>query len=480
VSAAFELTPAIVGVTAYPNPVTANQFTSGYTAISSNHTSHWIANPATATTAWINVGSPGTANTAKVCVYDNTAHLLGVSAAINVTSAGLKSGAINAAITSSFLGYTLVVVTDTGSFSTVSNSGSSAVDAQWLPANFSYTTPPTTLPGGDLSNTGQEFLVYLTAGGAAYNLSCSTTTYTHVAEATSLIQVGATHTYVMPAAAVMFDRLLGISTVDQILNVSKLGFSRSISDAQFLPHGGRVTLDQLSFHDSIGSVQFVYVPGVTIAAAANCSFDFANYAAFRTSVQQLMDGDDISTSTMSVSILDLIIATGERRLYRDVRSSAQDTALTLSVTNNSAPMPIDLIELRSVYLANGVPLIYMPYEQFQERLQLSSASTRKPYYYTFEGDSIIFYPSQADGTVINGRYSKRFCSIVTEGLAGNTYFARFPDLWTYAALLESAPFIGESTRMPVWEQRYQEIVLSVQKYERRRYTQGSKLSMRVS
>jgi hypothetical protein len=171
---------------------------------------------------------------------------------------------------------------------------------------------------------------------------------------------------------------------------------------------------------------------------------------------------------------------GERRLYRDVRSSSQDTALTLTVSGNSAPLPIDLIELRSVYLPTGVPLIYMPYEQLQEKLQIHGTSARKPNYYTFEGDNLIFYPLQGDGTVISGRYYKRFCSIVTEGPLGNAYFARFPDLWLYASLLECAPYIGEATRMPVWEQKYQETVAAVASYERRRFTRGSKLSIRVS
>jgi hypothetical protein len=478
---------ALVGQTTYASPVTANQFATGCPAVSSNTLTHWsggngTATAGTATTAWLNVGAPGTANTAKVCLYDNGGHLIAVSAAINVTTPGLKSGAISATIsTSTGVGYALIVVCDTGSFSTVSNTGSDAsVDAQWLAANFSYASPPTLLPGPDHVTTGQEFIVYLTAGGTAYNLSCSTTTYSTSIQSASLVNVGATHTYVMPASAVMFDRLLGVSTDDQILNVSSLRFSRSISDAQFLPHGGLLSLARVSFNRLVGSAQFIYTQAATTSAAVSCSYNYANYAAFRTAIQQLMDGDDVSTSSLSVQVLDAIIATGERRLYRDVHSSAQDTALSVTVTNNSAPMPSDLIELRSVYLATAVPIIYMPYEQLQEKLQIHGTSSRKANYYTFEGDNIIFYPPQADGTVITGRYYKRFCSIVTEGLAGNTYFARFPDLWIYAALLESAPFIGEATRMPVWQERYQEIVMSIMKFERRRYTQGSKLSIRVS
>ena len=55
--------------------------------------------------------------------------------------------------------------------------------------------------------------------------------------------------------------------------------------------------------------------------------NFSSYADFRTKTQQGIDGDDISQSDLSVQVLDLIIGAGEQRVYRDLRSSTQDTAL---------------------------------------------------------------------------------------------------------------------------------------------------------
>ncbi len=468
----------LVGRNVYTSPASVSPFNASGNACSSGGLNNYTGVPGTATTAWLNVAATGTANTAKVCLYDSGGALVATSAAISVSSPGLKSGAISATITAQT--YTVVVVCDTGSFTgTVQTSSSAFVDKQWTPAHFAYSAPPSTLPAADLNGVGQEFIVYLTSGGNAYNLTATNPAYSHVIEATTLVNLGSTHTYVLPAMAVIYDRLVGVSTDDQILNVSNVSFTRSVIDAQFLPHGGRLSVSGIIVNRLVGAAQFTYQQAgftpVTI-----CSYDYANYAAFRTQVQQLMDGDDVSTSSISTSIMDAIIATGERKLYRDVRSSTQDTALSLTVSGNSAPMPVDLIELRSVYVANGFPATYMPYEQLQAKLQRGTSYATSPYYYSSEGDNIVFYPPQPDGTTISGRYYKRFCSIVTEGLTGNTYFARFPDLWIYAALLESAPFIGESSRFPVWQQRYEEIAATVANFERRRYTRGSKLSVRVS
>lgn len=213
--------------------------------------------------------------------------------------------------------------------------------------------------------------------------------------------------------------------------------------------------------------------------------NFANYAAFRQAVQQIIDGDDISQSSISTSILDLIISTGEQRVYRDVRSSLQDTALSVTATANKAPLPTDCIELKSLFFAGFPPLDFMPYQMIQLKIQLQQApdftSTLlgSSQTYSLEGENIIFWPAVTDGSVCNGRYIKRFPDITTSGLTGNTFFARFPDLWMYAALSESGPYIGERERLPEWKERYATIAMAANEFEKRRARAGSKLQMRI-
>lgn len=202
---------------------------------------------------------------------------------------------------------------------------------------------------------------------------------------------------------------------------------------------------------------------------------FSNYAAFRTAVLQVIDGDDISQSSISAGVLDLIIGAGEQRLYRDVRSSTQDTSLSLTVAaDGTAPLPTDCIELKSVYFATFPALTYAPYETLQTLIQLGGTSG-PPKRYTLQGDTIIFYPAQSGGTV-TGRYVRRFPDIRT---ALNALFNRHPDLFMYAALAESSPYIGEQARLGEWEKRYLTIASSVNDDEKRRGTRGSKLQTRI-
>ena len=205
---------------------------------------------------------------------------------------------------------------------------------------------------------------------------------------------------------------------------------------------------------------------------------YPSYPAFRTAFLTMMDGDDVSQSSIATSTLDQIIAAGEQRIYRDIRSSVQDVALTLTVTGNAAPLPADLLELKSVYFPTFAAVIYAPYEAVQSMIQLGgNQSTQHPCYYAQQGESLIFFPAQADGTVISGRYIKRFPDIST-GLTGNLFFARYPDVFLYAALAESGPFIGEQSRLPEWKERYLTLAQAANEFERRRTTRGSKLATR--
>jgi len=203
---------------------------------------------------------------------------------------------------------------------------------------------------------------------------------------------------------------------------------------------------------------------------------FANYAAFRTAVLQIIDGDDISQSSISANILDLIIAAGEQRLYRDVRSTTQDVSFSINVNaDGTAPLPNDCLELRNVYFPGFPSLTYAPDEAVQTLVQLGGTSGPAKRY-TLEGDNMVFFPQQTSGTVL-GRYIKRLPDLVT-GL--NAFFNRHPDLFMYAALAESGPYIGEQSRLPEWKERYLTLASSVNEVERRRGSRGSKLQTRVA
>jgi hypothetical protein len=97
--------------------------------------------------------------------------------------------------------------------------------------------------------------------------------------------------------------------------------------------------------------------------------------------------------------------------------------------------------------------------------------------YTQQGTNLLFWPALSNGTTVGGRYYKKQADIGLGTL--NAAFNRYPDVWLYAALAESAPFIGEDSRLAMWKQQYKARVLQANRNDRMRAAQGSRLTMRA-
>lgn len=211
---------------------------------------------------------------------------------------------------------------------------------------------------------------------------------------------------------------------------------------------------------------------------------FDNYVDFRSKTQVMLDGDDISDSDLSVSVLDLIIGAGEQRIYNGtdtmpgLRSSAMEATLSLPVSLNAGTLPGDFLEMSGgAYVAGYRIAVYTPWEDIQNLLNVCPRSGTSPIRYSVQGDSLIFYPSQ-DQVTLTGKYYRRFPDIAVGGL--NPLFQRYPDIFLYAALAESAPFLGEKERMAVWETKFKALMGGANEQEKRRFTRGTKLATRIA
>lgn len=206
---------------------------------------------------------------------------------------------------------------------------------------------------------------------------------------------------------------------------------------------------------------------------------FANYPEFRTAVIRMMDGDDIDT-TFSLQTLDMLIALGESRIYdglpnaTGLRSSTMQAALSGAITGNALALPADCIELEIVWLDPAQPLEAVSEADMRVRSRWNSGGDARQY--AQSGDSIIFLPEQSDGTAVGGRYFQRPADI-KDGL--HSTFNRYPELFLYAALAESAPFIGEDARIPMWEAMFMRWLTTANSIERNRASAGSRLRQKV-
>ena len=200
--------------------------------------------------------------------------------------------------------------------------------------------------------------------------------------------------------------------------------------------------------------------------------EFADYDEFRASVLILADGDEATIDTFSTQTLDLIIGLAENRVYRDLRASSMLAPLSVAISNNAATLPADLIELKEVYLDATRPIEIVPLERL--RTLAGGGNTVQA---AQDGDTLIFWPA-ASGT-LTGRYYKRPSGLKTGTWANQSTFARYPEAFVYASLVEAAPFLGFTDRVQVWEGKYREALATATREENLRAFGGLHLRVRT-
>lgn len=203
---------------------------------------------------------------------------------------------------------------------------------------------------------------------------------------------------------------------------------------------------------------------------AGAAVNFPTYQSFRVRVQQLIEGDQLD-ATFSPDVLDLIIALGEQRVYSDLRASTMIVPLSLTTTANTATLPADLLELHALYDDPNVPIEIISADRLQS---IGPMTSGRALYASQTGDVLTFWP--AAPAAVTGSYYQRPADLKT---ALNSTFTRYPDVFLFAALVESGSLTGESKRIPEWDAKYRSAVGNANRLERERAYGGSRIRMRA-
>lgn len=210
---------------------------------------------------------------------------------------------------------------------------------------------------------------------------------------------------------------------------------------------------------------------------------FASYADYRIAVLQLIEGDDVSTASFSTAVLDLMIGLGESKVYAGdeevpgLRASTMVSPLSIAYdVSDGYVLPSDLLELKELYFAGKAPLEIVPLDKLRT-LVASGTSPGQVRYVAQDGDALAFWPDTT-ATVL-GSYYARPEAIKTVTWADATTFARYPEVHVWAALMESAPFLGYDNRIPMWQTKFRQALVQANQAERMRVYGGSPLRVRA-
>lgn len=184
---------------------------------------------------------------------------------------------------------------------------------------------------------------------------------------------------------------------------------------------------------------------------------------------------DCVTADLSGTISELI-DNAEKRIFREVRVPEMEASLSSTISSGVIAVPSDYVELRYAYIdTNPVRYIQMvPLSYIYERYPTRSADGI-PAVMARDGSNFVFGPYPDSNYTVKGSYYKRLPAI------GDTttpvLVPLHPDLYLYAALLETETVLGSDNRMPIWESKYR-LVKEMVNGEAERSRFGGNLSIR--
>lgn len=175
-----------------------------------------------------------------------------------------------------------------------------------------------------------------------------------------------------------------------------------------------------------------------------------NYTELQAAVASFTHRSDLT------SIIPDLITLAEKRIFREVRVRVMESTFSGTIASGVIALPSDYLELKFAYTsANPTSqLSRASASQIYAKYPMRTAEG-KPQLIGREGSNFIFGPYPDSAYTVAGIYYAKPTIIAT---SANALFLANPDLYLYATLAETAPYVEDdprwSAKVALWEGKY--------------------------
>src|SRR3990167_10862264 len=200
----------------------------------------------------------------------------------------------------------------------------------------------------------------------------------------------------------------------------------------------------------------------------------ASYSELKTAVGNWLNRDDLTTY-----LADLVML-GEKKVYRDLRIRAMETALSSTIASGVIALPSDYVELKSAYVGGSpTQILERKTAEFLYTNYPTRSSGGKPKFIGREASNFIFGPYPDSTYTIKGVYYARLAAL-SDSNTTNWFTTNAPDILLFASLLEAEIFIKNDERIALWQAKYDQIASQLTAEDQREQFSGSTLRMTAS
>lgn len=185
----------------------------------------------------------------------------------------------------------------------------------------------------------------------------------------------------------------------------------------------------------------------------------ADYDGLKAAIADHLDDDGLSSQ------IEDFIDLAEARHKREIRIREMLTREALTVDARYVDLPTGYLEAKNIRLLT-TPVTVLLYRNEHELNRVRSESTGKPTSYTIH--SQIEFDITPDSSYSGEIIFYKSLTALSDSNTSNDLLTRAPDVYLYAALLASAPFLLNDERIQVWGSLYKDAKDSLNTVDRRR------------
>lgn len=170
------------------------------------------------------------------------------------------------------------------------------------------------------------------------------------------------------------------------------------------------------------------------------------------------------------------ITLAESRINKELRVRAMETSSASTMASGVIAVPTNYLSLKNAYISS-----IQPYQALERKTDTwiydnypYRVATGTPKFIAREGTNFIFGPYPDTNYTVQLVYWNRFLPLST---ATNSIFTAYPGLWLFGALCESAPWLKDDRRIPVWEGKFKQLLEFVQDEDNDEFLSGGPMRM---
>ena len=197
----------------------------------------------------------------------------------------------------------------------------------------------------------------------------------------------------------------------------------------------------------------------------------SNYSQLQSAVGDFLNRQDLE------AVIPTFISLAEADLNRSIRHRSMLTRSTATIDTQFTALPTDFLEAKNIQL-NSEPITVLRYVTMEHAdLVRQRNPTGQPCYYSIVGDTLEVVPVPDTSYTAELTYYKKITALADDATS-NWLLSYHPDVYLYGTLMQSAPYLKDDQRIPVWGSLYRQYLADVNASSDKAEFSGGALFMR--